>query len=129
MITKEAWLEAADVLDCAHDVLLSTGVQCGETYVDGQLSTHDPDAEANCTWEAIAIALGKYNHFNQPDWRKTVQVCHPYRPDIDPVAAAIGTVMRGFSPEENDRATVDEVFDQVRIAAKICRENADGADS
>lgn len=150
--SPEAWLEAADTLDVAHDVLMTTGVFCGETQ-DQIKKQHSHDtlemAEENCTWQAIAIARGLYDNNQCPNWQEQYRLAvagsglESY-PDVNhillgydlgrgdmpsEVDAAIGHAMDGFSWHKNDHATQDEVFDRLRSAAKFAREQAGGADS
>lgn len=136
-ITSKDWAEAADVLDTAHDVLLHTGVQCGETYTKGDFVSggHNAYAVENCTWEAIAIALDEYTTESTPAWHSVASKCMLFDGMQDgdrsgtPVHAAIGDAMAGWAPDNNDRATVDEVFDRIREGAKYARERASGTDS
>lgn len=132
-ITKEDWAEAADVLDTAHDVLMVTGVQCASTYEQAGTG-HRPEAEANCTWEAIAIAMGAYSYSGMPLWSDVAVRCLNNQPDSmgmwpNNVERAIGWAMNGFTPGHNDKATEDEVFDRIREAAKQARELAHGVDA
>ena len=125
-ITKQNWNEAADVLDVAHDVLLATGVQCG-----GTTESFDGNAEANCVWQAIAIAFGSYTSAGLPDWGKTYAWCvGAFRTTrgVTGVQLAIGDAMNGFGPSANDNATEDEVFESLRQGVKFAREQASGAE-
>ena len=117
-ITKQDWEEAAAILDTAHDVLLHTGVQCADT------GEHDPSKEENCTWEAIAIAMGRYDGLNRPDWQYTYDKCCGYAGSSSNVERLVGRAMGDFSPGTNDCSTADEVFDRIREGAKYAREQA-----
>jgi len=134
-ITKEDWNEASAVLDVAHDVLLNTGVQCGSTYGKaGSENEHNPKAEENCLWDAIAIAMGRYT-LGLPAWREMSTLCL-YPDDIGMsngklttgVEAAIGRAIGKRSPHWNDKATEDEVFEALREGSKMAREQADAAE-
>lgn len=135
-IPAGAWLEAADILDAAHDRALTDGVQCHGTMTDDQgarLERYDPHAVPLCIWDAISLAMAEHPNRQQhwPSGRNyglahlLAQAPHLELDEVDPVLRGIGIALAGKSPAWNDgEATVDDVYDALREGAKWCRERA-----
>lgn len=108
--TREQLLEAADILDKAHDVILANGWWPGDDKVNGQ------NAEARCVQAAIldaafplygARSISILPGSCAPQWLIDIVYEH------------------GFTFCWNDlEATEDEVFERLRCVAKELREEA-----
>lgn len=103
--TREQLLEAADILDAAHDVILRDGwASCTKTCAETTFCV-----EASCRIALGHIGVGRFDVLPQDCW--LFALLHEH----------------GIHYTWNDAAstTEDEVFDKLRDTAKLFRERAD----